>query len=267
MTPPTRMPPPGAPAATASSPGGRGPRGRPRRTLRVHTPPARAPNRRPTPRVAWPRGAAHPPVPQAGGRAGTAQGSLMRPCVRAGCPVFGHWRERGGAVAHPAPVLEPNQPARGAGERHRRGTGCRLVGRGHLVRLGQQEVRLLVEQLHDEVAPAVPGPGGDDLLARRTEIGTHLLLGGSLAIGLGLPCAPIVAMTAVQRESPSELLGRVAATAGTSTCRSDRHRRATCRLTAASGAQGRCGPRRPAAPESVRPGRPSAGSGGRRPLR
>ncbi|MEU3405991.1 MFS transporter [Streptomyces sp. NPDC006670] len=41
------------------------------------------------------------------------------------------------------------------------------------------------------------------------------VLGGSLAIGLGLPCALIAAMTAVQRETPGELLGRVAATAGT----------------------------------------------------
>ncbi|MEU8431561.1 MFS transporter [Streptomyces sp. NPDC029216] len=41
------------------------------------------------------------------------------------------------------------------------------------------------------------------------------VLGGSLAIGLGLPCALIAAMTAVQRETPGELLGRVAATANT----------------------------------------------------
>ncbi|MGE7386266.1 MFS transporter [Streptomyces sp. NPDC004126] len=52
------------------------------------------------------------------------------------------------------------------------------------------------------------------VLARATPW-PPVVLGGSLAIGLGLPCALIAAMTAVQRESPGELLGRVAATAGT----------------------------------------------------
>ncbi|WP_030739221.1 MFS transporter [Streptomyces sp. NRRL S-31] len=41
------------------------------------------------------------------------------------------------------------------------------------------------------------------------------VLGGSVAIGVGLPCPLIAALTAVQRETPSELLGRVAATANT----------------------------------------------------
>ncbi|MGW1275222.1 MFS transporter, partial [Streptomyces sp. NPDC002491] len=35
------------------------------------------------------------------------------------------------------------------------------------------------------------------------------------AIGAGLPCVLIAALTAVQRETPDALLGRVAATAGT----------------------------------------------------
>ncbi|GAA2260389.1 MULTISPECIES: MFS transporter [Kitasatospora] len=52
------------------------------------------------------------------------------------------------------------------------------------------------------------------VLARATPW-LPIVLGGSLAIGLGLPCALIAAMTAVQRETPSELLGRVAATANT----------------------------------------------------
>lgn len=52
------------------------------------------------------------------------------------------------------------------------------------------------------------------VLARATPW-LPLVLGGSLAIGLGLPCALIAAMTAVQRETPGELLGRVAATANT----------------------------------------------------
>ncbi|GAA3005451.1 MFS transporter [Kitasatospora albolonga] len=52
------------------------------------------------------------------------------------------------------------------------------------------------------------------VLARATPW-LPVVLGGSLAIGLGLPCALVVAMTAVQRETPGELLGRVAATANT----------------------------------------------------
>ncbi|WP_045698507.1 MFS transporter [Streptomyces rubellomurinus] len=52
------------------------------------------------------------------------------------------------------------------------------------------------------------------VLARATPW-LPVVLGGSLAIGLGLPCALIAAMTAVQRETPSELLGRVAGTANT----------------------------------------------------
>ncbi|GGL93854.1 MFS transporter [Streptomyces fumigatiscleroticus] len=42
-----------------------------------------------------------------------------------------------------------------------------------------------------------------------------VVIGGSLANGLGLPCPLIAALTAVQRETPDELLGRVAATANT----------------------------------------------------
>ncbi len=40
-------------------------------------------------------------------------------------------------------------------------------------------------------------------------------LGGSAAIGVGLPCVLIAAFTAVQRETPGELVGRVSATAHT----------------------------------------------------
>ncbi|GAA4494899.1 MFS transporter [Actinoallomurus oryzae] len=42
-----------------------------------------------------------------------------------------------------------------------------------------------------------------------------VVLGGSLLIGLGLPCPLIAALTAVQREVPGALLGRVAAGANT----------------------------------------------------
>jgi MFS family permease len=52
------------------------------------------------------------------------------------------------------------------------------------------------------------------VLARATPW-TPVVLGGSLALGLGLPCPLIAALTAVQRHTPPELLGRVAATANT----------------------------------------------------
>lgn len=42
-----------------------------------------------------------------------------------------------------------------------------------------------------------------------------LVLAGSFANGVGLPCVLVAALTAVQREAPPELLGRVAATAST----------------------------------------------------
>uniref|UniRef100_A0AAU3IG11 MFS transporter n=1 Tax=Streptomyces sp. NBC_01393 TaxID=2903851 RepID=A0AAU3IG11_9ACTN len=52
------------------------------------------------------------------------------------------------------------------------------------------------------------------VLARATPW-LPVTLGGSLLIGLGLPCPVIAALTAVQKYAPSELLGRVAATANT----------------------------------------------------
>ncbi|WP_329303659.1 MFS transporter [Streptomyces sp. NBC_00659] len=52
------------------------------------------------------------------------------------------------------------------------------------------------------------------MLARATPW-LPVTLGGSLLIGLGLPCPVIAALTAVQKYTPSKLLGRVAATANT----------------------------------------------------
>ncbi|WP_326783308.1 MFS transporter [Streptomyces sp. NBC_00151] len=52
------------------------------------------------------------------------------------------------------------------------------------------------------------------VLARATPW-LPVTLGSSLLIGLGLPCPVIAALTAVQKYTPSELLGRVAATANT----------------------------------------------------
>lgn len=51
-------------------------------------------------------------------------------------------------------------------------------------------------------------------LARLTGL-APVVLGGSLLVGLGLPWPLISALTAVQKETPDELLGRVAATANT----------------------------------------------------
>ncbi|MEV6161271.1 MFS transporter [Streptomyces sp. NPDC052052] len=52
------------------------------------------------------------------------------------------------------------------------------------------------------------------VLTRLTDL-IPVVLGGSLLIGLGLPWPLISALTAVQKETPNELLGRVAATANT----------------------------------------------------
>lgn len=52
-------------------------------------------------------------------------------------------------------------------------------------------------------------------IALRTTASTELALAGSLLIGVGLPCVLIAAMTAVQRDTPDALIGRVAATAST----------------------------------------------------
>ncbi|MBC2866341.1 MFS transporter [Streptomyces mexicanus] len=49
----------------------------------------------------------------------------------------------------------------------------------------------------------------------RATSSTGLALAGSVLIGVGLPCGLISALTAVQRETPENLLGRVAATANT----------------------------------------------------
>jgi len=51
--------------------------------------------------------------------------------------------------------------------------------------------------------------------ALRAAPWTRAAVIGSVLIGAGLPCALIAVMTAVQRETPGDLLGRAAATAGT----------------------------------------------------
>lgn len=49
----------------------------------------------------------------------------------------------------------------------------------------------------------------------RATPSTPLALAASVLVGAGLPCALIAALTAVQRETPENLLGRVAGTANT----------------------------------------------------
>jgi hypothetical protein len=52
-------------------------------------------------------------------------------------------------------------------------------------------------------------------VAARAVASTPVALAASAAGGLGLPCVLIAALTAVQRETPGPLLGRVTATANT----------------------------------------------------
>jgi hypothetical protein len=52
-------------------------------------------------------------------------------------------------------------------------------------------------------------------VALRAVPSVPVVLLASAMIGAGLPCVLIAAMTAVQRETPGELVGRVAATANT----------------------------------------------------
>lgn len=87
-------------------------------------------------------------------------------------------RERGGPAARPSALHHRRQPPRGRhppGERHLRGPGRRLVGAGHRVRVGLEEVRVLVLELHDRVPRPLRRQRRDDLLARRAEERLHLL--------------------------------------------------------------------------------------------
>ncbi|MGW7353221.1 MFS transporter [Streptomyces sp. NPDC054784] len=52
-------------------------------------------------------------------------------------------------------------------------------------------------------------------VALRVAPSAGVALGASLLVGAGLPCVLVAALTAVQREAPGEVLGRVAATANT----------------------------------------------------
>ncbi|WP_432189357.1 MFS transporter [Streptomyces sp. Tue6028] len=52
-------------------------------------------------------------------------------------------------------------------------------------------------------------------VALRAVPSDAVVLGSCLAVGVGLPCVLVAAYTAIQRETPGHLLGRVTATAGT----------------------------------------------------
>ncbi len=87
-------------------------------------------------------------------------------------------RDRGRAAPRPAPLHHPRQPAprdHPAGQRHVRRAGPELVGPGHRLRVGLEEVRFLGVEPDDRVAPALRRPRCDDLLARRAAQRVHLL--------------------------------------------------------------------------------------------
>ncbi|OCC12198.1 MFS transporter [Streptomyces sp. PTY087I2] len=83
---------------------------------------------------------------------------------------------------------------------------------------GSVAVGLLAGPLLRRVPERVFAAGGIALFAlgagARTVEPDAVALGASAAIGFGLPCVLIAAMTAVQRETPDAVLGRTAATAG-----------------------------------------------------
>ncbi|MFJ6612030.1 MFS transporter [Streptomyces sp. NPDC091289] len=83
---------------------------------------------------------------------------------------------------------------------------------------GSVAVGLLVGPLLRRLPERVFAAGGMALFAlavgARTLPSDGVALAASAAIGFGLPCVLIAAMTAVQRETPDAVLGRTAATAG-----------------------------------------------------
>lgn len=83
---------------------------------------------------------------------------------------------------------------------------------------GSVAVGLLVGPLLRRLPERVFAAGGMALFAlavgARTLPSAGVALAASAAIGFGLPCVLIAAMTAVQRETPDAVLGRTAASAG-----------------------------------------------------
>ncbi|MFK0130782.1 MFS transporter [Streptomyces rubiginosohelvolus] len=83
---------------------------------------------------------------------------------------------------------------------------------------GSVAVGLLAGPLLRRLPERVFAAGGIAVLAlgvsARTVSPDAVALAASAAIGFGLPCVLIAAMTAVQRETPDAVLGRTAATAG-----------------------------------------------------
>ncbi|MGW9249034.1 MFS transporter [Streptomyces badius] len=83
---------------------------------------------------------------------------------------------------------------------------------------GSVAVGVLAGPLLRRLPQRVFAAGGIALFAlgvgARTVEPDAVALGASAAIGFGLPCVLVAAMTAVQRETPDAVLGRTAATAG-----------------------------------------------------
>ncbi len=86
-------------------------------------------------------------------------------------------RHRGRAAPDPPAICQPRQPARRdphGGQQDAGGARCLAVGTGHGVRVGFAQVRLLVGELHDRVAPALRRCRDHGVLARRAQERVHL---------------------------------------------------------------------------------------------
>lgn len=78
-------------------------------------------------------------------------------------------RDRGSAARHQAPVRQPRQPASGdrdPGQRHLEDAGPAVVGQRDRVRVGFEEVRIVVVEHDDRVPRPLRRPRRHDLLAR-----------------------------------------------------------------------------------------------------
>lgn len=84
---------------------------------------------------------------------------------------------------------------------------------------GSVAVGLLAGPLMRRMPERVFAAGGIALFAAAVGLRAlpydAVVLASAVAVGIGLPCVLIVALTAVQRETPDAVLGRTAATANT----------------------------------------------------
>ena len=91
-----------------------------------------------------------------------------------------------GVTLHPALLSQRREPARRDPARRQRDVrraAHEHLGRGDVgVRVGQQEIRRVGSEPHDRMAYPLRRARRDDLLARRAEIGVHLLATQTLFI-------------------------------------------------------------------------------------